>query len=151
VYIIVIYRQPGALHISWYTVYHRSGGGGGSLCLVRGDTIVFRGSILPLRGGYINPMGLWHEPSVCRLSVTLVLHATHRVEIFGNILHHLIAISILRIIVLLRDKKNSTVSVRLHVTFLRSIGTALHRSLVQQQKASSSSVSERPHDMRVGR
>jgi len=34
VYTIVIYRQPCALHISWYTVHHPSGGS--SLCWVRG-------------------------------------------------------------------------------------------------------------------
>ena len=45
-YIIVIYRQPCALHISWYTVHHPSGGGS-SLCLVRGNTIVFRGCNRP--------------------------------------------------------------------------------------------------------
>jgi len=33
---------------------------------------------------------LWHEPSVCRLPVTL-LRATYKVELFGNILHHPIA------------------------------------------------------------
>jgi len=33
--------------------------------------------------------GLWHEPSVCRLSVTL-LHAMQKLELFGNILHCLI-------------------------------------------------------------
>jgi len=35
--------------------------------------------------------GLWHEPSVCRRSVTLV-HATQvggGVELCGNIMHHL--------------------------------------------------------------
>jgi len=48
--IIVIYRQPCALHIYWYTVHHPSGGGS-SLCLVRGDTIVFRGEYTP----YVNP------------------------------------------------------------------------------------------------
>jgi len=33
---------------------------------------------------YYVTFGLWHEPSVCRLSVTL-LHPKHRLELFDNI------------------------------------------------------------------
>ena len=56
VYIIVIYKQPCALHISWYTVHHPSGGC--SLCLVRYNN---QGVNIPsIRGGYINP---WAHPS----------------------------------------------------------------------------------------
>ena len=53
-YIILIYRQPCALHIPWYTVHRPSGGS--SLCLVRGGYNCFqRVNIFPLWGGYINP------------------------------------------------------------------------------------------------
>ena len=30
-------------------------------------------------------LALWHEPSVCRLFVTTLVHAIQRVELFGNI------------------------------------------------------------------
>ena len=40
VYIIVIYRQPCVLHISWYTVHYPSGG---VHCAWSGGTIVFMG------------------------------------------------------------------------------------------------------------
>jgi len=35
---------------------------------------------------YYVTFGLWHVPSVCRLSVTL--RPAWRVELFSNILHH---------------------------------------------------------------
>ena len=53
VYIIVIYRQPCALHISWYTVHHPSRVG--SSLLGQGGYNCFRGVNIPIRGGYINP------------------------------------------------------------------------------------------------
>ena len=39
---------------------------------------------------YYITFGLWHEPSVCCLSVTL-FHPRQRLELFGNFLHRLIA------------------------------------------------------------
>jgi len=45
---------------------------------------------------YYVTFALWNEPSVCRLFVVcrlsvMLLHPTHRLELFGNILHRLIA------------------------------------------------------------
>jgi len=48
---VYIYRQQCALHISSYTVHHPTGGvHSGSVCLVRRDTIVFRGVNIPPYG-----------------------------------------------------------------------------------------------------
>ena len=56
--LIVIYRQPCALHISWYTVHRTSGG---IHCARSGDTIVFRGWIFPpLRNGYQDLIKVWN-------------------------------------------------------------------------------------------
>jgi len=52
VYKIVIYRQPCALHISWYTVHHPSGV---VHCAWSGGYNCFQGVNIPIRGGYINP------------------------------------------------------------------------------------------------
>ena len=57
VYIIVICRQPCALHTSWYTVGYTTPQGGEFTVLCQGYTctIVFMWVNIPLRGGYINP------------------------------------------------------------------------------------------------
>jgi len=69
-----IYRQPCALHISWLPARTPALGGGGSLCLVRGDTKCFQGGeYSPPRGGYIttvyrvsvncNLRQFWRDPT----------------------------------------------------------------------------------------
>jgi len=47
-------------------------------------TPVFELDLHFLAERYHVTFGLWHEPSVCRLSVTL-LRSTHEVEVSGNI------------------------------------------------------------------
>jgi len=49
VYIIVIYRQPCVLHISWYTVHHPSGGGEFTV-LGQGGYKCFQGVNIPPYG-----------------------------------------------------------------------------------------------------
>jgi len=64
---------------------------------------------------YYVTFGLWHEPSVCRLSVTF-LHPRQRLELFGNILHHLIAQGLGQIVLKFWGKysKGSTGSCKLN-------------------------------------
>ena len=84
--VIVICRQPCALHIFLYTVHHPRWGRS-SLYLVRRDTIVFRGEYPPLRGGYI-------KGTPAELSTQMLESAQIVEECPGHMLAHVSSLSI---------------------------------------------------------